>query len=220
MADHGALPPHPVAAMDPSCDTTPASETRELLFVYGSLKRGLGNHHQLAGAVFAGEAWLEGVDLHDLGPFPMAIAGSGRVHGELYRLDPRHLIQLDRFEGAPRLYERQRRTLPDGRSVWIYLGRPAQVRHSPLLRQGVWPILMAAAAVIGALTPAIAHAEASLELCQRWQQSSGLERIRLGNAIGAASYLTKVRYLAESPENAPVALYAEIDLRRSCNLWR
>ena len=111
----------------------------DLLFVYGTLKRGLANHHQLAGARFVAEAVLDGVDLHDLGPFPMAIAGAGWARGEVYRVDDEHLARLDRFEGVPRLYERCRRSLSDGRQVWIYLGRPQQVRHSPWLPEGCWP---------------------------------------------------------------------------------
>lgn len=111
----------------------------DLLFVYGTLKRGLANHHQLGGAPFVGEAELSGVQLHDLGPFPMAIAGDGQICGELFRVDAARLAHLDRFEGVPRLYRRECRHLSDGRQVWIYLGEARQVRHSPPLSEGRWP---------------------------------------------------------------------------------
>ena len=111
----------------------------DLLFVYGTLKRGLANHQHLAGAPAEGEAVLQGIDLFDLGPFPMAVAGTGRTHGELYRVDATRLAALDRFEGVPRLYERVRWRLDDGRQAWIYLGRGRQVRHSPRLPGGSWP---------------------------------------------------------------------------------
>lgn len=247
-----------------------------LLFVYGTLKRGLANHHQLGGAVFAGEAVMVGVELHDLGPFPMAIAGEGSVHGELYRVDDQQLTRLDRFEGVPRLYRREGRQLADGRQAWIYLGRPRQVRHSPRLSEGRWPADSAApcdaaqqhrfqrtdscrqvqapglwgslarnqaafpatplrsplarawrplallAMLIGPL-PQIGlqavRAEASLALCQRWQRSSGMERIQLGNAIGIAAYLTKVPPFAESDPEHPQLLYAPADLQRACDGW-
>lgn len=110
-----------------------------LLFVYGTLKRGHANHHQLGGAAFVGEAAMPGVDLHDLGPFPMAVAGEGTAIGELYRVDAGQLVLLDRFEGVPRLYRRERRVLDDGRPVWVYLGTSRQVRHSPRLAAGIWP---------------------------------------------------------------------------------
>lgn len=211
--------------MEPPCD---------LLFVYGTLKRGLANHHQLSGARFVAEARMEGVDLHDLGPFPMAIAGEGLAHGELYRVDGEHLARLDRFEGVPRLYGRHLMPLSDGRPAWIYLGRPRQVRHSPRLAEGRWPaadgrrprhgglhgwlplgILLAAL-----LSAQHAQAEPSLTLCRRWQRSHGSDAIQLGNAIGAAAYLTKVHPFAESDPEHPQLLYAPADLKRACNGWR
>ena len=207
---------------------------RDLLFVYGTLKRGLANHHQLAGARFVAEACMEGVDLHDLGPFPMAIAGQGLTHGELYRVDGEHLARLDRFEGVPRLYGRYLMPLSDGRPAWIYLGRPRQVRHSPRLRDGHWPaadgprprqgglhgwlpvgILLAAL-----LSAQHAQAEPSLTLCQRWQHSHGSDAVQLGNTIGTVAYLTKVHPFAESDPDHPQLLYAPADLRRACNGWR
>ena len=57
-----------------------------LVFVYGTLKRGQANHLQLGGAPFAGVATMPGLELHHLGPFPMAIDGEGMVQGEVYRL--------------------------------------------------------------------------------------------------------------------------------------
>lgn len=110
-----------------------------LLFVYGSLQRGQPNHSWLAEAPCLGETELAGVDLYDLGPFPMAIAGAGRLQGELYRVEEPLLRRLDRFEGVPRLYRRERWSLADGRPVWIYLGSARQVRHSPRLAEGRWP---------------------------------------------------------------------------------
>lgn len=195
--------------MEPECD---------LLFVYGTLKRGLANHHRLGGACFIAEAVMEGVDLHDLGPFPMAIAGDGRAQGELYRVDGEQLALLDRFEGVPRLYERCRRRLSDGRQAWIYLGRPRQVRHSPRLGAGVWPLTPL---LLVALLPLqSAHADASLALCQRWQRSRGTEAIEMGNAIGASAYLTKVQRFAESAPDHPQLLYSPADLQRACDAWR
>ncbi len=63
------------------------------------------------------------------------------------------------------------------------------------------------------------RAEASLAQCQRWRRSSGPERIELGNAIGAAAYLTKQQRLAESDPQQPRLLYAPGDLQRTCDDW-
>jgi gamma-glutamylcyclotransferase (GGCT)/AIG2-like uncharacterized protein YtfP len=126
---------------DLSADSAAQTKEPELVFVYGSLMRGRANHRQMAGCRFAGKAILQGLALFDLGPFPMAIASgepSHLLHGELYRMDSAQLAALDRFEGAPRLYERLRWPLADGRRVWIYLGRPQQVRFVNRLGDGIW----------------------------------------------------------------------------------
>lgn len=219
----------------------------DLLFVYGTLKRGLNNHHQLGDAPFLGEVEMPGVCLHDLGPFPMAIAADGVARGELYGVDAERLAHLDRFEGVPRLYQRESRRLSDGRQAWIYLGQPRQVRHSPRLQGGCWPATAPGvtpqtpaagpplawgsahrcrAALLSLLAPLAllgvqsARAEASLAQCRRWQNSNGLEQILLGNAIGAAAYLTKVQRFADSDPQHPQLLYSPSDLQRACDGWR
>lgn len=122
-------------------DSAARGPSIELVFVYGTLMRGMANHQQLAGADFVGVRTVAGLQLYDLGPFPMAIrAGDdpeARLSGEVYAMSPELLAALDRFEGAPRLYERQRQQLEDGCSVWVYVGRPQQVRH--VRRLSSWP---------------------------------------------------------------------------------
>ena len=113
----------------------------QLVFVYGTLMRGMANHRQLAGLACQGTAELAGFALYDLGPFPMAIASGDpqqRLHGELYAVPPAQLQALDRFEGAPRLYQRKRHRLADGRRVWLYVGQPRQVRHVAVIPSGRW----------------------------------------------------------------------------------
>jgi len=118
-----------------------ASDSAALVFVYGSLKRGQGHHDQMRGCAWHGEADLNGLALYDLGPFPMAVPSSdptARLQGELYAVQGTQLARLDRFEGAPRLYERQRWQLSDGRAVWVYVGRARQVRHVRRIPSGCW----------------------------------------------------------------------------------
>ncbi|MBU6251473.1 MAG: gamma-glutamylcyclotransferase [Cyanobacteria bacterium REEB417] len=114
------------------------SARSERLFVYGTLKRGEPNHHLLQSCPYQGEAVMPGLLLYDLGPFPMAVAGEGEVRGELYALRRAELRGTDRLEGYPRLYDRWLRALADGRQAWVYVGRAHQVRHSPLLSDGIW----------------------------------------------------------------------------------
>ncbi len=112
-----------------------------LVFVYVSLKRAERFHHQLNGAAFEGTAELHGHELYDLGPFPMAIRNEEAkmpVSGELYRLNAQQLQDLDRFEGAPRLYKRALHVLADGREAWVYLGSRKQVRYVQAIPSGCW----------------------------------------------------------------------------------
>ena len=208
----------------------------ELVFVYGTLKRGHGNHHWLAAAPFQGEAVLPNVVLHDLGPFPMAVPGEGLVRGEVYAVDAAGLARLDRLEGYPRLYDRRPLPLADGRRAWVYLGRPHQVRHVAAIADGCWlgpapgaavrrsqmapavMLVVGGAALLATAFPAALPALAldTLATCNAWRGSHGSARLLLGNSLGAAHYLTKQQRLQESPVEAPVALYSDSDLQRVC----
>jgi gamma-glutamylcyclotransferase (GGCT)/AIG2-like uncharacterized protein YtfP len=96
-----------------------------LIFVYGSLLTGLGNHRHLDhdGARFEGAGHIEGLDLFDVGPFPYIAAGDGVVKGEFYMVDGRTRHNLDRLEGFNpydpnniNLYDRI--VLDSGAAVW------------------------------------------------------------------------------------------------------
>jgi gamma-glutamylcyclotransferase (GGCT)/AIG2-like uncharacterized protein YtfP len=213
----------------------------QLLFVYGSLKRGQRAHHLLEGLDWLGEAWLPGACLHDLGPFPMAVPGEGRIRGEVYGVGDADLEALDRYEGVPRLFERHWLSLEGGRDAWVYLGRPHQVRHVAPLARGCWlgpsgpqprngtqwevtatptftalaQALTLALVIAGGLRPAWAFD--TLGACQSWQNSRGQARIEVANSIGAAHYLTKMQRLQESDPAAPVSLYSEGDVARVCS---
>jgi|1048.fasta_scaffold06383_4 gamma-glutamylcyclotransferase (GGCT)/AIG2-like uncharacterized protein YtfP len=129
-----------MAAAESSTDSDP--QGLELVLVYGTLKRGQANHHRLEGCRWLGPARLPGLALHDLGPFPMAVPcpePDAVLQGELVAVGVERLAALDRFEGAPRLYERQRHRLHDGRPVWVYVGRPHQVRYVRRIPSGQWP---------------------------------------------------------------------------------
>jgi gamma-glutamylcyclotransferase (GGCT)/AIG2-like uncharacterized protein YtfP len=226
----------PASMIDPNPPMAdPTADIETLLFVYGTLKRGQPNHGRLQGARCLGLASLQGACLFDLGPFPMAIAGEGRVAGELYAVASADLPDLDAFEGCPRLYQRHWLPLTDGRHAWVYLGQPRQVRHVPQLVGGQWPadgrtapiaFLRSpglqrwgwACALLWLLQPLAVTASAfdTLAACQAWRSSHGLARLELANAIGAAHYLTKRHAFQESTQQAPVELYSPADIQRVC----
>ena len=83
-----------------------------LVFVYGSLKQGFGNHWLLKNAKYLGAC--ETVSRHkmiSLGAFPGVIwyGGEHTIKGEVYDVkDVNDRIALDNLEGYPTFYTKQR----------------------------------------------------------------------------------------------------------------
>lgn len=105
----------------------------ELLFAYGSLKRGLSNHAELRNAAFEGEVLTSArYRLVALGTYPALVApGDRAVRGELYRVSADLLAELDAFEGED--YDRGSVTLADGRRAHAYfIAEWAMDRARPL----------------------------------------------------------------------------------------
>lgn len=114
-----------------------------LVAVYGTLKRGLRNHHWLEGADFLGSDRLTLATLYDLGPFPGAKPEpSHGVEVEVFRVNARLLADLDRLEDyrvrTPKagLYDRAVYTTTFG-PAWLYLYNP-EVKDCPTIRRGGW----------------------------------------------------------------------------------
>lgn len=208
-----------------------SGDSAVLVFVYGTLQRGEVNHAQMAGCRWLGQAELRGLALYDLGPFPMAVptadAGS-RLHGELYAVNAEQLARLDRFEGAPRLYERQRHRLSDGRAVWVYVGRPRQVRHVRRLPSGRWrgtPSQTGAGlgVLLAALLPAVlagwplaARASDLRHDCLLWQRAPEAERAAIADRIGAQQLLTRTHRPADPGPGHGASQYSWSDIQRLC----
>lgn len=92
---------------------TDSNESHQLVFVYGTLKRGHQRSHALAGQTFIGPASTAAdYRMFDLGDYPGLIEvepGTGdQVQGEIYRVDQGCLRQLDQIEAVDQgLYERR-----------------------------------------------------------------------------------------------------------------
>lgn len=69
-----------------------------LVFVYGTLKEGHGNHRLIADSVFEGPGRIQG-SLYVVGLPYFKNEGEGYVYGELYTVDDPTLARLDRLEG-------------------------------------------------------------------------------------------------------------------------
>lgn len=93
----------------------PRISGKQLVFVYGTLRRGEGNHGVMQGALgrYVGCAEVSGFKLFDLGAFPAVDFDGGRwedaprlVQGEVFSLSPEGVARLDQLEGHPNFYRR------------------------------------------------------------------------------------------------------------------
>lgn len=114
------------------------------LFVYGTLKRGFGNHRLLEDQEFIGEAktWNKYIMLRHGIPYvyeegkayvgevgyPVQLIEGSMIEGEFYKVDDEALARIDRLEGHPRWYCRKQINIrvdigndyPMTTKAWIY----------------------------------------------------------------------------------------------------
>lgn len=88
------------------------SNKKHLVFVYGTLKKGYGNHRLLTGAEFVGNfATAPDYKIYCNGAYPyMVEVGAGKgvpVEGEIYRISDEEQQRCDRLEGHPHMYLRK-----------------------------------------------------------------------------------------------------------------
>lgn len=107
------------------------------VFVYGTLKRGHGNHRLLKDSKFLGEASIKS-DMYSLGAFP-AISGKGEreAYGEVFEVDEPTMERLDRLEGYPHFYNRKVVETQHG-TAWVYYIEGLGGDGSALIADGRW----------------------------------------------------------------------------------
>jgi gamma-glutamylaminecyclotransferase len=132
----------PVTAAAPAGERSRAADAEERIevFVYGTLMRGQTNHRYLEHARFLGPArTLPTFRLYNMGFYPaMAAEGRDAIEGEVYEVDPATLVELDRLESHPRVYQRTLIALGDGRYVSAYLMPAARVAAYEPIDSGSW----------------------------------------------------------------------------------
>lgn len=93
------------------------------LFVYGTLKKGKGNHHMIDDCPFVGTAEVRG-RLYVSGlPYMEPTASTDDQHwvkGEVYEVNKIQLSRLDKFEGHPDWYRRRTTVTKAGEKVYAY----------------------------------------------------------------------------------------------------
>ena len=94
-----------------------------LVFVYGSLKEGFGNHGFLEGSEFicSTRTKRRSYRMISLDAFPAVLCGGkNAISGELYQVDLMTMLYLDRLESNGELYERKLVELESGHKAWMY----------------------------------------------------------------------------------------------------
>lgn len=113
--------------------------SKHLVFAYGSLKYGFGNHYLLSGSKLLGSLETQPVfTMYDLGAYPAVTeSGSCTIHGEVYEVAPDTFSEIDRLEGYPDFYNRIQITTPYG-LAWIYIVSEDYVLGKRVVESGVW----------------------------------------------------------------------------------
>jgi gamma-glutamylcyclotransferase (GGCT)/AIG2-like uncharacterized protein YtfP len=119
----------------------------ELLFVYGSLRRGeradLSNNmrasficpDRINGLLYS-VSWFPG--LKEVPDIPAFDYDAPSVVGDVFRLrDDTIIKQLDAYEGYPDLYERLQTVTESGRKVWVYVYNHG-VHEDSRVKSGDW----------------------------------------------------------------------------------
>lgn len=120
------------------------------VFVYGTLRRGHGNHRLLKSANFIGEAYVYGT-MAALGGIPAVIelGGKNKVRGEVYGVNDDELKELDRLEGyygqgSDNFYNRVSvgpffdKSNPPRRECYMYTMKRQKDRTYNIVEHGDW----------------------------------------------------------------------------------
>lgn len=92
-----------------------------LVAVYGSLRKGLGNHRLLQDLEPVSVETLSGFDMYSMGSFPCVYHGDGDITVEVYEVSKERLLgPLDSLEGHPGFYRREPVETSQG-LAWLYV---------------------------------------------------------------------------------------------------
>lgn len=115
-----------------------SSSRENIVFVYGSLRKGFGNHPLLERSKYLGEHFTEDeYTMYSMGAFPVVAEGGGsHIFGEVYEVDDNVFSALDRLEGYPDFYNRKQIRTEWG-LAWMYYHVEAPA-HLPVVESGNW----------------------------------------------------------------------------------
>jgi len=117
-----------------------SEEKKHIVFCYGTLKQGHGNHRLLTNAKFLGEAKTPAkYTMYSTGGFPAVVPeGDTVISGEIYEVTEEEFARLDMLEGYPSMYTRKQIKLQDSdETPWIYLWQ-YETESYARIEDGVW----------------------------------------------------------------------------------
>jgi len=95
-----------------------------VVFVYGSLRKGMGNHILLRNSEFIhNDIMMYPGIMVSMGAFPAVVKTNDdirQIRGELYSVDEEIMTRLDQLEGYPSFYNREQRQTKSDVLAWIY----------------------------------------------------------------------------------------------------
>lgn len=106
--------------------------------VYGSLRKGLGNHRLLEHATFIGKDQIPNFEMYSLGAFPFIRPSetTNLITIEVYEVDSDQFARLDMLEGYPSFYDRKLVNTEYG-EAWIYFIDQSPRDHDHVV-EGDW----------------------------------------------------------------------------------
>ena len=111
--------------------------------VYGSLRKGLGNHRVLGDSKLIGKEWVPNYEMFSLGSFPGIRNGEGSIFVEVYKVDSDTLERLDMLEGyhskdsVNNFYDKEEVSTKFGDAL-IYTLQGERYKRSPIVSSGNW----------------------------------------------------------------------------------
>mgnify|MGYP001158569483 CR=1 FL=1 len=110
--------------------SSPQKKDYQTIFVYGSLRKGMGLNPVLTSSEYLGTVTTEPkYTMYDLGAFPcITEQGETSLVGDLYIVNSDVLSQLDVIESVPNLYDRKEISIQDYDNVQAYFWASNEVQ--------------------------------------------------------------------------------------------